>query len=581
MVLNGSQAFVDAQQRKVAEEKAKSLADKNYAVKSYVAAYNEWQNTLVRLNAIQVKKPNKITVVFDTTFTENGGNKVFRDRSQDGTVGTSTMAKSPDPKNGDNVRASQTQDPFTFVAGTQITQVINTAMQSSEFIRKQIVLQEEAKAGGVKEVQGLVTWWKIIPLVKLEEFDTKNNQWSFDTTYYVVPYTLWNTTHPNLPKALPDRNLCSKEYSYFYTGQNNAVIDFAIDFDFIYFTKVIALREKSIDNQYKAARDQQPENAASNSSQGKGINPGVIVHVSDDPTNAGKNLRRDPTSMAVGNVAESLYSSAAGEMLNITLKIIGDPELIKQDDVFTGVTALLKKKNEVSDNYYTGNNPTFNNVAFQQNRNTPDPTKKNNNSIIMDSAEVVCWVEIKTPVDIDDLTGGVRFYDDNKIKSGFTGVYKMLMVDSEFSRGQFTQTLNLIRYMDQNLNKPVDQSSDIRSETYNQSSTSARGSNSNSGSSYTGPIDAGTKRGPGATTYFTPGQASGRNNGGSSMTGPIGNATNSGDSNDPLDDLFNSLYPAAASTSVNQAVVTPVTDTPAFTKTVLPGGLVQYNYTVR
>jgi hypothetical protein len=571
LILNGSQAFVDAQQRKVAEEKSKTLADKNYEVKSYVAAYNEWQNTLVRLKAIQVKKPNKISVVFDTTFTENGGNKVYRQRDQDGTVGASSMAKGNDAKNGDNVRANQVQDNFTFVAGTQITQVINTAMQSSEFIRKQIVLQDEAKAGGVKEVQGLVTWWKIIPLVKLEEFDNKNNQWSFDTTYYVVPYTLWNTTHPNLPKAVPDRNLCSKEYSYFYTGQNTSVIDFAIDFDFIYFTKVIALRAKNTDNSYNAQTENKGEGNDS-SSQGKGINPGVITYVSDDPANAGKNLRRDPTAMAVGNVAESLYSSAAGEMLNIQLKIIGDPELIKQDDVFTGVTALLKKKNEVNDNYYSG--ATNTNIAFQQNRNNQvDPTKKNNNSIVMDSAEVVCYIEIKSPVDIDDLTGGVRFLDNNKIKSGFTGVYKMLMVDSEFSRGQFTQTLNLIRYMDQDLNKPSNQSSDIRSQTYNQASTSARGTNS--GSSYTGPIDVGTDKRP--TTYFTPGPAQGPN-GGSSMTGPIGDATNT---DDPLGEFIAGLTTGTVAPSSDQAVVTPVTDTPAFTKTVLPGGLVQYNYTVR
>jgi hypothetical protein len=377
--LTASQELKDAQQRKVVQEKAQSLADKNYEVKSYVAAYNEWQNTLVRLKAVEVQKPNKISVVFDKTFTENGGNKVYRQRDQIGTVASSPMVKSPDAKNGDNVRANQVQDNFTFVAGTQITQVINTAMQSSEFIRKQIVLQEQAKAGGVKEVQGLVTWWKIIPLVKLQEFDNKNNQWSFDTTYYVVPYTLWNTTHPNLPKALPDRNLCSKEYSYFYTGQNNSVIDFAIDFDFIYFTKVIPLRNKNTDNQYNGERTNLPATGGE-STKGKGINPGVINYASDDPANAGKNLRGDATAMAVANVSESLYSSAAGEMLNITLKIIGDPELIKQDDVFTGVTALLKKTNEVSDNYYTGINPTFNNVAFQQNNpSQSDSTKKNNN----------------------------------------------------------------------------------------------------------------------------------------------------------------------------------------------------------
>ena len=541
-----------AEARTVDENKLKALADKSYEIKSYVAAYNEWQNTLVRLKAIKVKTPNKIAVVFDTTFTENGGNKVYREVHQIATVGGSAMAKGPDEKTGDNVRANQVQDNFTFVAGTQITEVINTAMQSSEFIRKQIVLQDQAKAGGVKEVQGLVTWWKIIPLVKLQDFDEKNNQWSFDTTYYVVPYTVWNTTHPSLPKAVPDRSLCSKEYPYFYTGQNTSVIDFAIDFDFVYFTKVTALREKNLDNSLKADRTDNPETDG-NAAQGKGVNPGVIVQVSDDPTNTGKNLRRDATAMAVANVSESLYSSAGGEMLNITLKIIGDPELIKQDDVFTGVTASLKKKNEVSDNYYTGNNPTFNNVAFQQNKpSQTDSTKKNNNSIVMDSAEVVCWVEIRSPVDIDDRTGGVRFYDNNKLKSGFTGVYKLLMVDSDFSRGQFTQTLNLIRYMDQDANQPTQR---IESSNYVALNNSGDGRSSMLKS-------IGDATNSDVTSAYYKSTVQGPNSGGSYIGG-VGNATNS---DDPLGDFIATI--PGMTTMGDQSDVTPI---------IGPGGNVTYS----
>jgi hypothetical protein len=107
------------------------------------------------------------------SFLENGASKVYRPRDQDGTVGTSAMANGPDAKNGDNVRANATKDRFSFAAGTQITEVINIAMKQSEFIRRQIVLQDQAKAGGQTEVKGKVTWWKIIPSVKLEEFDEK------------------------------------------------------------------------------------------------------------------------------------------------------------------------------------------------------------------------------------------------------------------------------------------------------------------------------------------------------------------------------------------------------------------------
>jgi hypothetical protein len=447
--------------RKVDADKLASLSDKVYSVNSYVAAYNQWQQTLIDLKVTELTKPNKITVVFDKTFSENGGNKVYRPRDQDGTVGSSAMAKGNDPKNGDNVRANATKDRFIFVAGTQITEVINVAMKQSEFVRRQIVLQDQAKAGGNKEVQGKVTWWKIIPQVKLQEFDNKNNQWSFDTTYYVIPYQIWNTVHPNLPKAIPDRGLASKEYLYYYTGQNTSVIDFAIDFDFVYFTKVIATREKNTDDSYKAELEDSSDANANKAKKAKGINPGVITYVADDPKTAGQKARGDAVAMAVANVSESLYSSAAGEMLNITLKIIGDPELIKQDDVFTGVKALIDQTLNAAAPTAAG---TDSDVVVQGQENAPaqeqDLTANNNNSLIMDNSEVICYVEIKTPVDVDDRTGGVRFFNDNKISSGFTGVYKLLMVDSEFSRGQFTQTLNLIRYMNQDFNLQEDRSYD-------------------------------------------------------------------------------------------------------------------------
>ena len=499
--VNGTQGNSTIQNvRQVDADKLASLNNKVYAVNSYVAAYNQWQQTLIDLKATQLTKPNKIAVVFDKKFSENEGSKVYRPRDQDGTVGTSAMANGPDAKNGDNVRANATADRFNFAAGTQITEVINIAMKQSEFIRRQIVLQDQAKAGGKKEVQGKVTWWKIIPSVILQEFDEKNNQWSFDTTYYVVPYEIWNTVHPFLPKAIPDRGLCSKEYLYYYTGNNNSVIDFAIDFDFMFFTKVTALREKNTSDQYKAELDENPEQSptGAKTKKGQGFNPGVITHVADDPKSAGQKARGDPTAMAVASVAESLYSSAAGEMLNITLKIVGDPELIKQDDVFTGVTPLI---NMASDSKTKGlpteTDPSavVQGQAGQTQEQQKDPTADNNGSLVMDNSEVICYVEIKTPVDIDDETGGVRFLDNNKVKSGFTGVYKLLMVDSEFSRGVFTQTLNMIRYMNQDFapveDRSFDQAEANRLSNYADTSAQQPSDNNSSQVKISGPSVAG------------------------------------------------------------------------------------------
>ncbi len=162
--------------------------------------------------------------------------------------------------------------------------------------------------------------------------------------------------------------------------------------------------------------------------------------MTDENAAAGKRLRSDETGMAVANVMESVYSSARGEMLNVTMKIIGDPAFIKQDDMFTGLARALSNA--------TPTNSSNGVPAADVTIDARKTLKENNNSIPMDANDVMVWVSLRLPVDMDTSTGGVRREKAGDISS-FTGVYKVLSVDCEFARGQFTQTLQLIRYMDQ------------------------------------------------------------------------------------------------------------------------------------
>ena len=62
----------------------------------------------------------------------------------------------------------------------------------------------------------------------------------------------------------------------------------------------------------------------------------------------------------------------------------------------------------------------------------------------MDTGAIYCRVTFRTPTDIDDSTGGVRYYG-KKNSSAFSGLYKIIQVHSEFRQGKFTQTLELVR----------------------------------------------------------------------------------------------------------------------------------------
>lgn len=112
------------------------------------------------------------------------------------------------------------------------------------------------------------------------------------------------------------------------------------------------------------------------------------------------------------------------DMVGVKMRIIGDPDYIKQDDVF-----------------YQGNQTKTENVLNSQ----VDPRLlPGNGSLIMDDGGVYIQVLFKIPKDIDDSTGFMK-YDEGNRNSVFSGLYLVVAVTSTFSQGAFTQELELTR----------------------------------------------------------------------------------------------------------------------------------------
>jgi hypothetical protein len=128
-------------------------------------------------------------------------------------------------------------------------------------------------------------------------------------------------------------------------------------------------------------------------------------------------------SVAAVDVADSLYTTAGGDMLQAKLKIIGDPMYIKQDDIFYSPTTKASTDNTIP---------------------TADPRLIANGSLHMDDREVYIQVNYRTPTDIDESTGLMKF-ENNFNQSSFSGMYRVLTVSSSFSQGRFIQTLNTVR----------------------------------------------------------------------------------------------------------------------------------------
>lgn len=405
---------------------SKDISATSYRVGSYAAALNSYQQQLQTNNHVKVSEEYKF--VFDPEFADSKmvfPKKTAANRTPMMTLNTpggiaAIRAQAGLPAAGTDT----TTEVFSINAGTNIIEVITMAMKNSEFIRNQLsdpAVETPDPQTAADKLGKPIVWFKIIPVVKLRDFDLKRDAYAKEITYYVKKYTYYNRKFRDAPKALPTYSC--KEYHYMYTGKNQSILNFDIDFDTMFYTAITADRAKvqAAVVQSEDQQDEKDDSTAKNKPVGITNNVTQPVSGQADQVNPAS---VDSKATLVNDFSKSVMSSSRGDMINVKLKIIGDPELIKQDDVFQ--------------------NPENNPSRSDADSLVIDPKT---NSVIFDSSEVFALLTFRTPVDYDPTTGLMNF--DKTEYSVFSGVYKIITVENEFSRGQFTQNLDMVRLFDQ------------------------------------------------------------------------------------------------------------------------------------
>lgn len=303
--------------------------------------------------------------------------------------------------------------------GTSIIEVINQVMRQSEYYKR--IIQDESNDDGPIEVH------KIVPEIRLGQWDHIRKTFQKTFTFYIVPYRYHNQKYPYARRSSPSRSTCVKEYNYIYTGKNDQVLDFKIDYNVMFYTSLTSNIEKFSELELQGQRNDSSIRERQNNHEkrkgtmlnnyGGSYTPNKYHHVSvQRDVNNNQQANLDPDIIKAGDLYKSLMTTSAGDMLNLDLKISGDPDFIKQDDVFL--------------------NPS---LAGRGQINAM-------NSINMDAGEVHINLEFRMYSDIDQEKG--ILINDQERSSGFSGVYRVLQVENVFDRGQFTQSLNCVRLPD-------------------------------------------------------------------------------------------------------------------------------------
>ena len=328
---------------------------------------------------------------------------------------------------------------FAINTGTSIDQVIAFAMRHTQYLQGQVKPVSEFNGDDTaykkyldEQAKVPLKWYKVVPTVKLGEYNIPQETWTREITYHILPYTVYNTKTREGPQGTWTEP--TKLHNYWYTGKNNDVLDFNIEFNALYYTAVTAYRENLSKTQNLLEDETINAKLTKESRDANAIMPlgkKTVVNNSQHQSTGGAVTVQ---AIALADIESSLYTTAGGDMLQAKLKIIGDPQYIKQDDVFYP--------------------PEMTTLSEQVDGTGIEPRLIANGSLRMDQGEIYIQITVKSPSDIDESTGMMKF-DSKYSTSLFSGMYRILTVESTFTGGKFEQTLDVVRLPRQTSLEPI------------------------------------------------------------------------------------------------------------------------------
>ena len=433
------------------EEKDKQekefLASAAYITTSLPAAFNEYMRSIgskeSKINAKLFNEPPlKISFKLDDKFKDSP--IVDPDLTIVSSMPMNKLTEGVDVMLNDyKYKDHKLKQRYTLNYGTDIINIVDRIMMASEYIKKQVLYLKEIQTQTTDQPKGnetppkkYVNWFKIFPEVKLLSFDKSRNAYSKEIIYHIKPFKIANPFHPDFAKTRITKEQLVRSYNYLYTGKNEDIVHIDIDFNFAYYTLLSAFQPSknrggsNLKSESAAIEPNQPMSRDSEDANRKTDTNNVYQATGTQAQYAGQtNRNHDPKDHAIGSLAsQNIYISSRGDMLNIKLKIVGDPAFIKQDDFYYSPAS----------GDYGPYEATFESTPILP-----------NGQIVFDTQQVFVQLLMKRPMDIDDNTGitnkQVILSNGKTADATFSGVYRVITVKNEFVRGKFEQTLDLIR----------------------------------------------------------------------------------------------------------------------------------------
>ena len=314
-----------------------------------------------------------------------------------------------------------------YTQNTSIISIIENMVLTSEWGR------QLAEQQGTEE--GLREWFRIETQVFLETDPGTQRARGMPPRIYVysvVPYFpdeakfQGASTRPTNTQGLAQ--LANKEYNYYYTGLNEDVLDFNIEFKTAFFQNLFAdlgqfgagLRSGSTNETVAAAEVPLTEVAP------PGIGPVNNGQLSEPNTRQEEITRSTDHANGGIRMSQSVAAKAAVAQTFHDTLINGDTDMINAEMEIWG------------DPYFLPTSGMGNYNAASSGR----PGLTADGSMDAQSTEVLVIVNFRTPFDYNVRTGMMQF---STVVKPFSGIYELTKIENNFSGGKFTQRLKMIR----------------------------------------------------------------------------------------------------------------------------------------
>ena len=412
--------------------------------------YEEWFKNVTGFSVKRSKtsdalKANSVSI---ETMNEIGKGKLLEDKLDKGGVRPANYYASYDKEKNvyeqGNIAIPPNLRAFKFTKGTKVNNIIEEMVVGSSYGKELLDKQPDDK--------GFREWFTIqhqVYSIPVKEVQEKKARMPKIYVFKIIPYkvhaSLWMKPSDNPPGIKNMIREVRKEYNYIYTGKNKDIINFDIKYDYRFFTPVP--KDKGAVAKHNFANESSKDETEDKTKlvEGDGTSsyanhkfPVKQVGASDvQPIVSGMGAVGGDEKDKIAREFHNALINSNVDLVKCNLQIMGDPWYLSDSGI---------------GNYQADAGP----IMFDDSSKPPQ----------MDyiRQQVFILLNFKTPFDYPDK------YDERRVRNGsmdnnslldgkggaqtvetFSGLYRITRVTSEFSQGQFSQTLEMLRMPNQSL----------------------------------------------------------------------------------------------------------------------------------